>query len=153
MGISKLNIGNIIYKDLSDIEKNIAESSLKAELIILDNNHKLRKLFYETWELYKDGKFSYNGPTFSKPYNKVTLFEVAAMIHDRRNSEGYIGKAIDNEMFDIMITLNYPLKLILQRWFLTRLTPLNILRHKIKGTYISNKVDNLYSITHTQAHI
>ena len=68
----------------------------------------------------------------------MTLFEVSAFIHDWRNFKGYVGKEIDNEFLCIMIALNYKPNLIIQRWLFMRFTFLNVLRHKILGTYKKN---------------
>ena len=59
---------------------------------------------------------------------------------------GYVSYEVDREMLDIMISLNYNLNLIKWRWFLTRFTFLNILRHKIKCTYVGSKPEDWYKI-------
>jgi len=92
---------------------------------------------------YEAGKFSYDGATFVKERTK-SLFEVAAFIHDWRNAMGYVGKEVDNEMFDIMIVLNYDLKDIVLRYFLTRFTFINVIRHKITHTFLKNNPNNLF---------
>jgi hypothetical protein len=91
-------------------------------------------------------KFSYDGATFLKERNPVTIFEVGAFIHDWRNSKGYVGKEIDNEFLCVMIALNYKPKLIIERWLLMRLTFLNVLRHKIKGTLKNELPINIYKL-------
>lgn len=104
------------------------------------------------WQLYKKaksdfiaGKFSYDGPTFVKARNHNTIFEVAAFIHDWRNSMGYVGYDVDREMLSIMVHLNYPVNLINERWLYTRLTFLNILRHKLMRTYIAPRPEFIFN--------
>jgi len=75
-----------------------------------------------------------------------TVVRLASFIHDWRNSNGYVGYAIDKEFLEIMIALNYPLKLIVQRWFFTRLTFANIIRHKINKTFKNYKPLTLYRL-------
>mgnify|MGYP001569721759 CR=1 FL=1 len=92
---------------------------------------------------FEAGKFSYDGATFVRERSK-SLFEVAAFIHDWRNAMGYVSYAVDREMLDVMITLNYELPLIKWRWLLTRLTFLNIIRHRIMCSYLGANPDDLY---------
>jgi len=94
---------------------------------------------------YEAGKFSYDGATFVKERTK-SLFEVAAFIHDWRNSMGYVSKEIDKEMFDIMILLNYPIELIKERLFFTKFTFLNVWRHKLLGNKLKQTPTNLYKL-------
>ena len=94
---------------------------------------------------FEAGKFSYDGATFVKERSK-SLFEVAAFLHDWRNAMGYVSYQVDREMFDIMIALNYNLNLIKWRWFLTRFTFLNIIRHRVMCTYVGSKPNDLYKI-------
>lgn len=137
---------NRLYSELSEREQRVADACLKTELWGLDFKHPLRLLHLEVWQSYQADKFKYDGPTFSKAKHKATVFELAALVHDFRNSMGYVGKKVDREMFDIMITCNYPLELIIQRWLLTRFTFLNLWRHKLKGTFKSSKPINLYKL-------
>lgn len=134
------------YSELSEIEKQVADACMKAELRGLDFKHPIRLLHLLAWKDYQADLFSYDGPTFSRAWNTATPFEIAALIHDWRNSNGYVSKEIDQEMFDIMITLNYKLKFILQRWLLCRFTSLNIVRHLFKGNlHLSNPI-NIYKL-------
>lgn len=135
-----------LYTDFTELEASVADACLKSELWGLDFKHPLRLLHHELWESFKRGEFRYDGPTFSKSKHSSTIFELAALNHDRRNSEGYVGKAVDREMFDIMITCNYPLELIIERWFLTRFTFLNVWRHKWKGTFKASKPIDIYKL-------
>ena len=108
-------------------------------------NSPIRKLLYKAIADFEAGKFSYDGATFVKERSK-SLFEVAAFIHDWRNAMGYVSYHVDREMFDVMIALNYNLNLIKWRWFLTRFTFLNIIRHKILCSYVGSKPNDLYKI-------
>lgn len=92
---------------------------------------------------FEAGKFSYDGATFVKERSS-SLFEVAAFIHDWRNSMGYVSYHVDREMLDIMIVLDYNLNLIKWRWILTRFTFINIIRHKLMCSYVGSKPDDLY---------
>lgn len=114
------------------------------ELEVLPDVHPIRELFTETWIDFIMGKFSYDGATFVKERFSHTIFEVGAFGHDRRNSFGYVGKEIDNEFLCIMIALNYKPNLIIQRWLFMRFTFLNVLRHKILGTYKKELPNNIY---------
>ena len=105
----------------------------------------IRLLLWKAISDYEAGKFSYDGATFVRERSS-SLFEVAAFIHDWRNSMGYVSYAVDREMLDIMITLNYNLSLIKWRWFYTRFTFLNIVRHKILCTYVASKPEDLFLI-------
>ena len=109
-------------------------------------NHLLRSLLFKAIADYESVKFSYDGATFVRERSK-SLFEVAAFIHDWRNSMGYVSYAIDNEMFDIMITLQYRSELIFSRYILTRLTFINVIRHKLRKTFVASVPDNLYRLT------
>lgn len=124
---------NVRYIDLSAQEAFDMENTLYKEIEHLDRNHIITLLFQEALWDYKIGKWKYDGPTFSKA--PKGFWEVASFIHDWRNSMGYVGYYIDDEMFAIMIYLNYPLFSIRQRYLLTRLTFLNMFRHWIKRTY------------------
>ena len=122
---------NLAYKNLTAQEAYDMEQILYKEIEHLDINHPIRLLLQEALFDYKVGLWRYDGPTFSKA--PKGFWEVAAFIHDWRNSIGYVGYYIDNEMFDIMIYLNYPLFSIRQRYILTRFTLLNMFRYWIKG--------------------
>jgi hypothetical protein len=135
-----------LYSELTEKEKLVADACLKAELWGLDFKHPLRLLHLHVWDAYQNEEFRYDGPTFSKSKHDATVFELAALVHDFRNATGYVGKEVDREMFDIMITCNYPLELIIQRWHLTRFTFLNVWRHKLKGTFRNSKPTNLYTL-------
>lgn len=106
-----------------------------SELEALPIHHEIRALFSDAWEDFNEGKFSYDGATFVRERSKSTIFEVCAFIHDWRNSNGYVGSKIDKEFFDNMIALNYSFDLIIERYYLTRLTFINVIRHIILGTY------------------
>lgn len=134
------------FNDFSEAEIQIGHNSMIQELKVLPKIHPIKELFADAWIDFMLGKFSYDGATFVKERNPLTLFEVSAFIHDWRNCKGYVGKAIDNEFMCIMIALNYKPNLIIERWFLMRLTFLNVLRHKFLGTYKKELSTNIYKL-------
>jgi hypothetical protein len=115
------------------------------EIELVKWNHKIRFLLIEAITDFEAGKFSYDGATFVKERSE-SLFEVAAFLHDWRNAMGYVSYQVDREMLDIMIVLDYNLSLIKWRWFLTRFTFVNIIRHKIKCSYVGSKPNDLYKL-------
>lgn len=131
-----------IYQ-ISEEEWEAGKEFMLRELHKYRWNLPIRKLLWKAIEDFEAGKFSYDGATFVKERFR-SIFEVAAFIHDWRNSMGYISYSVDQEMFDIMITLNYNLNLIKWRWFLTRFTFLNIIRHKILCSYVDASPPDLY---------
>ena len=140
MGIS---IGKY-FNQFSEDQLRIGHNFMIQELKVLPKVHPIKELFADAWVDFIMHKFSYDGATFVKERNPITIFEVGAFIHDWRNSKGYVGKEIDIEFITIMIALNYNYKLIIQRYFLTRFTFINVLRHKIKGTYRNELPTNIY---------
>ena len=114
-----------------------------SEVVHLTHTHPISILLIEAISDFEAGKFSYDGATFVRERSK-SLFEVAAFIHDWRNSMGYVGKKVDQEMFDIMIVLNYDVKDIVLRYFLTKFTFINVIRHKIMHTFVGNNPNNLF---------
>ena len=131
--------------DISAQEWNEGKTFMHCEIFGLGLKHPVRLLLRKAIEDFEAGKFSYDGATFVKERSK-SLFEVAAFIHDWRNAMGYVSYHVDQEMLDIMITLNYELPLIKWRWFYTRFTFLNIVRHKILSTYVGSKPNDLFLI-------
>lgn len=115
------------------------------EVAFITWNHPLRNLLFKAIADFEAGKFSYDGATFVRERSK-SLFEVAAFIHDWRNAMGYISYAVDREMLDIMIKLDYSIDLIAWRGILTRFTFFNILRHRIMCTYVGSKPNDLYKL-------
>ena len=134
------------FKDFTEAEIRIGYNSMLKELEVLPEVHPIRELFTETWIDFVLGRFSYDGATFVKERNPLTLFEVSAFIHDWRNFKGYVGKEIDNEFICIMITLNYKPRLIIERWLFMRFTFLNVLRHNFLGNLNNKSPDNLFKI-------
>ena len=99
----------------------------------------IENAFKLAWKDYESGLFSYDGATFVKEvYNDY--WEVASFIHDWLNVTGYIGKDIDLYFIKIMIHLQYPERRIYERCKWMQLTFINVLRHRIKGTFKSNKL-------------
>jgi len=135
---------NVKYKDLSAQEAYNMEQILYKEVEHLHRDHPIRLLLQEAMWDYKISLWSYDGPTFSKA--PKGFWEVASFIHDWRNSMGYVGYYIDDEMFAIMIYLNYPLFSIRQRYLLTRFTFLNMFRYWIKGSLKKSKPTLIFSI-------
>lgn len=136
---------NKFYSDFSEAELKAGFEMMHKEMNGLDLNHPIRTLFHHAWEDFAHGNFSYDGPTFVRSRFK-SRWELASFIHDWRNSNGNVGREVDNEFFSVMIALNYPLKLIIERWLLTRLTFVNVWRHKLKGTYNKNINIKLYQL-------
>ena len=134
------------YNQFTEEEIRIGYNSMIQEIKSLPLGHSVRELFASAWMDFSIGKFSYDGATFVKERNPITIFEVAAFIHDWRNSKGYVGRIIDREFLSIMIVLNYKPRLIIQRWLLMRLTPLNVARHRFLSTYKKGVPSNLYQL-------
>jgi len=135
---------NRFYRDLTPHEAVDMEDTLYREIETLGINHPIRMLFQQALWDYKIGIWSYDGATFSMSYR--SFWEIPSFIHDWRNSKGYVGKAYDDEMFAIMIYLNYPLRYIIQRRILTTLTFLNIFRHWLKGNLRKDKPDLIFKL-------
>lgn len=134
------------YNQFTEDEISIGHWYMLKELEILNFNHPVMLLFSEAWDDFRNNKFSYDGATFVRERNSETIFEVAAFIHDWRNSNGHVGKSIDKEMFDIMILLNYDFSLIIERYYLTRLTFINKIRHILLGTYKTKLPTNIFKL-------
>lgn len=132
-----------IYQ-VPDYEWQIGKRFMLLEIIKLYGwKHPIKELFNKALKDFEAGKFSYDGATFVKERSS-SKFEVGAFIHDWRNAMGYVSYKVDREMLDIMIALNYNLNLIKWRWFLTRFTFLNIIRHKILCSYVDASPPDLY---------
>jgi hypothetical protein len=125
---------NKFYSDFTEEEIEKAFHLMKFEMQHLDVGHYIGIIFNRAWDDFLAGKFSYDGPTFVRSRYK-SRWELASFLHDWRNANGNVGSEIDREFFSVMISLNYPIELIIQRWFFTRFTFLNVWRHRIKGTY------------------
>lgn len=134
------------FNDFLEAEIQIGYNSMIQEIKILPLGHSVRELFASAWMDFSIGKFSYDGATFVKERNPITIFEVAAFIHDWRNSKGYVGRIIDREFLSIMIVLNYKPELIIERKLFMLLTPLNIARHRFLSTYKKGVPSNLYQL-------
>lgn len=134
------------FNDFLEAEIQIGHNSMMQELKVLPKVHPIKELFASAWIDFSIGKFSYDGATFVKERNPITIFEVAAFIHDWRNSNGYVGEKIDRELLSIMIVLNYKPELIKERIFLLVLTPLNVARHRFLSTYKKGIPNNLYQL-------
>lgn len=134
------------FNDFSEAEIQIGHNSMIQEIKSLPIGHAIRDLFASAWIDFQIGKFSYDGATFVKERNPLTIFEVAAFIHDWRNSNGYVGQKIDKEFLNIMIALNYKHNLIIERWLFMKFTFLNVLRHKILGNLNNKSPDDLFKI-------
>lgn len=138
-------IKNKYIHGFSVVEWEKGKAFMLQEVAYLSNDHQIRKLLNEAIADFEAGKFSYDGATFVKE-RSVSLFEVAAFIHDWRNSMGFVSYKVDREMLDIMILLDYSLSLINWRYFLTRFTFINIARHKTMCTYFKAVPEDLYQL-------
>ena len=138
---------NKYFKDYTELEILRGYNSMVREIDILPDGHLLFEVFNEAWISFINNEWSYDGATFVNERFKNNIFEVAAFIHDYRNSFGYVGYYIDYEMFVIMILLNYELSDILKRYLFTRLTFVNIIRHKyFTKNYTTQKPENLIKL-------
>ncbi|MFD2566067.1 hypothetical protein ACFSRZ_01710 [Pseudotenacibaculum haliotis] len=132
------------FTGFSKQELNKGLTSLRDELLNNDAPDWLYDLLDKAITSFKANEFSYDGATFVPERSKETIFEVAAFIHDYLNSKGIVSYKADSLMFRIMRLLNYNRKHFIYRWLFTRLTFLNIIRHKIKGTYKGKFAIELY---------
>ena len=116
------------YNQFTQEELDRGYLSMKLEL---QNAPKWLVAFFDkAWSDFKQNKWSYDGATFVPERYKTTLFEVAAFLHDYLNIMGIVSYQADAFMFRVMKLLNYDFKYFVWRWVLTRLTFLNIIRHK-----------------------
>lgn len=124
---------NKTYSQFTKSELDDGYRFMKSEL----NNAPLWlwHLFVIAWKDFKNHKFTYDGATFSIQRSEKTIFEIGAFLHDWLNSMGIVSYQADTFMLYVMKLLNYRWNLIVGRWIKTRLTFLNIWRHKYKGTY------------------
>ena len=141
------------YNQFTEDELRIGYNSMIRELEILPKVHPIRDLFASAWIDFQIKKFSYDGATFVRERNPLTIFEVAAFIHDWRNSKGYVGRKIDREFLCIMIVLGYDFKLIKKRKILMNLTFINVFRRMFlqllyskKNFYKKGLPKNIYKI-------
>lgn len=136
-------IRNKYIYDIPSQEWNEGKAFMQSEIFDLGLKHPIRLLLRKAITDFESGKFSYDGATFVKERSK-SLFEAAAFIHDWRNAMGYVGKKIDKEMFDVMNVLNYPTSLMIYRFAWTRLTFINVWRHKLLCSFLSDNPSDLY---------
>lgn len=101
------------FKEFSEAEIQIGHNSMIQELKVLPKVHPVKELFADAWIDFMLGKFSYDGATFVKERNPLTLFEVSAFIHDWRNSNGYVGRKIDREFLLYLLIIILLIKAIL----------------------------------------
>lgn len=90
------------YNQFTQAELQIGYNSMIQEIKSLPIGHAVRELFASAWIDFQIKKFSYDGATFVKERFSHTIFEVAAFIHDWRNSNGYVGPVIDREFLCII---------------------------------------------------
>ena len=136
---------NRYYKDLSYSEKELWNDFFYSELRGLDFKHPIRTLHLLMWNDFQNNKFSTDGATFVKERCPDCPVDLAAMIHDWRNSNGYVGKIYDKEMLDIMVALRYDESLIFERKLYMMLgTWINVIRHKIMGNLKKDIPSNVY---------
>jgi hypothetical protein len=134
------------YSQFTEEEIRIGYNSMIQEINHLPLGNPIRELFASVWIAFQCGDFSYDGATFVKERNPITVFEVAAFIHDWRNSNGYVGKVIDRELLCVMIVLNYPPELIIKRKLFMQLTFINVIRHRIIGSFKKELPSNLFQL-------
>lgn len=137
---------NKFHRDFTKTNIKVGYAIMVNELLVLPASHPLRALFKLAWESFERNEWSTDGATFVNERYGFTMFEVAAFIHDWRNSCGYVGKHIDREFICIMILLNYKPETIFQRRRWMRMTPLNVLRHHFLGDLKKDCPTNLISI-------
>lgn len=134
------------FKDFTDSEISTGYAVMCSELMILPKDHVIRLLFATAWTEFKMNQWSTDGATFVNERFPHCLFELAAFIHDWRNSKGYVGSAIDREFICIMIALNYKPELIFKRRAWMRLTFINVIRHRILKNLQEQQPKNLFQL-------
>ncbi len=134
------------YSDYNEIELLNGYNSMLKELDAIDSKNvdKIVELFNEAWTKFCNNEWSYDGATFVRERYETTIFEIAAFLHDYRNSCGYVSYKIDVEMFNVMIILDYKITDIVKRYIMTRLTFVNIIRHKYFTKRYINKLPTNY---------
>lgn len=138
--------------DINSVEWHVGKLLMMDEIKGLSQQHPVRELLVMAFWDYERGLWSYDGATFVQERFKTHKWEVAAFIHDWRNSMGYVGSKVDQEFFSIMTTLKYPAKIVSVRWFLCRLTFMNVLRHRIKRTFKSSKDVKFYKLDYEEVN-
>lgn len=129
---------------ITKLEWDVAKYALRAELSTIPTNPKISELLEQAISDFDKGLWGYDGATFVTERFRSHIWEVPSFIHDWRNSNGFVGKQVDNELFNIMHHLNYPKKMIRNRRFLCNFVFLNVLRHKILGNYKRTNVSSLF---------
>lgn len=127
--------------NINSTEWRIAKIALTTEVVGLHINHHIVKLLRQSIHDFEDGRWDYDGATFVRERFKTHCWEVAAFIHDWRNSMGYVGSKPDQEMFAIMNVLGYKKRHITIRKALCNFTFLNTIRHFLKGSLASSPPD------------
>lgn len=139
---------NKYFLDFTNDEIRKGLASMKREIAMFHGKDKelINVLFARAWRSFINNEWSYDGATFVPERYTSEIFELAAFIHDWRNSMGYVGSWVDNEFIDIMIATNYPFRLIKKRYILMRFTFVNVLIHKVKGNYQKEKPSLIFSL-------
>lgn len=127
---------NKTYSEYTTEEIEIGYHFMIIELAEADAPNWLCEVFKRAWLSFEQGDFAYDGATFSIQRSKKTVFEIGAFLHDWLNSMGIVSYQADDFMLYVMKMLGYRWNLRVGRYLKTRLTFLNIWRHKNKGTYI-----------------
>lgn len=103
----------------------------------------IENAFKMAWDSYQTDDWKYDGATFVREF-EGNFWEVAAFIHDWLNVSGYVGRPIDRYFVKIMVHLQYPEGLILERCKWMQWTWLNVLNHKyIKRDFVSRELPNI----------
>lgn len=135
---------NKFYSDFSKKELIDGKCFMLSQIeqVPLKYQSQLISLFYYYWHLFEKCKFKVDGATFVDE-QKECFFNLWWFIHDGRNSEGYVGNKVDEEMLSIMILTDVPPIHFKQVIPLIRLTWFNKIRHILKFTYKWKNPDNL----------
>jgi hypothetical protein len=123
----------VIFRDIAAFEYEIYNKLLTQT----KNIGWISKALDWAWESFKKDGWAYDGATFVREKNHQ-FWEVAAFIHDMLNEAGYVGRAVDLFFVEIMIALNYPAKEVRRRIVLMQFTFINVLWHKLRGTFKKN---------------
>jgi hypothetical protein len=126
----------IRYKEISRERARAIYANLSIQCL---GHKKAKKALNWSWEHYKKSDARYDGATFVREHN-FEFWEVAAFIHDWLNANGYVGRAVDLFFIEVMIALNYPAKEVRRRIILMQFTFINVLWHKVRGTFKSDSI-------------
>ena len=127
------------YEDLSNDARADVYSKMHLEC---KGNAYVIDLLDKSWEHWANNGWYFDGATFVNERNGY-FWEVAAFIHDALNKMGYVGANADFIILKIMLTLGYEDDMVFERYRYFKWTWINVLKHKIKGTFKSSKKINI----------